>query len=72
MVSEIDRLLFNQFSSLELCKLRLDFLSILCLKKEFMYQNFDEETKKLVYEFEKQSQNYFRNDDYFDDIRSTV
>lgn len=51
-ISIVDDLLYNQFTMLELCKLRIDFLSILYTKKSLMYQNFDEHTIVEIQRFE--------------------
>lgn len=44
-ISVVDELLFNQFTLSELCKLKLDFLALLRLKKQLLQSNFDEHTR---------------------------
>lgn len=51
-ISVVDSLLFNQFSLSDLCKLKLDFLAILRLKKQFVQHNFDEHTRVELLRFE--------------------
>lgn len=41
LVSEVDILLLNEFTTLELCKLNIDFVAILSLKKEYLKDSFD-------------------------------
>jgi hypothetical protein len=53
LVSVVDQVLYNEFTLLQLCKLKLDFISILCLKKEHLQTNFDEQTKIEIRRFEE-------------------
>lgn len=71
LISEVDEILYNHFNALELCKLRLEFLALLSLKKEFLFQNFDDETSILVSRFEEQIRTN-TNPDYLADVRQMV
>lgn len=53
-ISIVDSLLFNNFSLSDLCKLKLDFLAILYMRKQFVVQNFDEHTRVELQRFEHQ------------------
>jgi hypothetical protein len=53
LVSAVDQVLYNEFTLLQLCKLKLDFISILCLKKEHLQANFDDQTKIEIRRFEE-------------------
>ena len=51
-VSHIDILLFNQFSLPELCKLKLDFLAFLTMRKDLLSQTMNQLTKIELIRFE--------------------
>jgi hypothetical protein len=72
MISETDRFLFNSYNVLELCKLRLEFISILSAKKQFLYPNFDDETQLIVHRFEEEHKYGFRQEEYVSLIQNTT
>ena len=51
-ISYVDFYFLNNFSTVELVKLKLEFLALLSLKKEFMQDNFDELTFIELQRFE--------------------
>ena len=51
-VSHIDMLLFNQFTLPELCKLKLDFLAFLTMRKDLFVQTMNQLTKIELIRFE--------------------
>ena len=51
-ISHVDSFLLNNFSTVELVKLKLEFLAVLSSKKEFVSHNFDEITFIELQRFE--------------------
>ena len=64
----IDCFLYNNFTVIELVKLKLDFLAILQFKKEQMQSNFDVETNKELIRFEQQMKTNILMDEYIRDL----
>ena len=64
LVSVVDKFLFNEFTISQLCKIKLDFIAILCLKKEYMQANFDEHTLIEIDRFEQQASSLVMHDVY--------
>ena len=52
-ISVVDDFLFNEFRLVDLIKIKLDFLSILYLKKDYMHHNFDIKTNIELNRFEQ-------------------
>ena len=72
LISDVDDFLFNHFTAWELCKLRLELLAILSLKKEHLQHNFDDETNLLLFQFEEQVRTNHGSNDFCRDIRNLV
>ena len=68
-ISTVDSLLFNKLSLSDLCKLKLDFLAILHIKKQFMQQNFDEHTRVELQRFENQKQTSMLLNEFLEDAK---
>lgn len=64
----MDDFLFNEFRLVDLIKIKLDFLSILYLKKDFMQHNFDIQTNIELNRFEQQKDSYILMDEYVKDL----
>lgn len=66
----IDSFLYNNFTNIELVKLKLDFLAILQLKKDEMLANFDITTGKELLRFEQQMKTNTLMDQYVKDLET--
>ena len=66
----VDSFLYNNFSVIELVKLKLDFLAILKFKKDQMESNFDVETNKELLRFEEQMKTNILMDEYVRDLEA--
>ena len=60
--------MFNEFRLVDLIKIKLDFLSLLYLKKDFMQHNFDIQTNIELNRFEQQKDSYILMDEYVKDL----
>jgi len=72
IISVVDQLFYNEFDSVQLCKLQLNFLSFLSVTKKHLNVNFDDETSLQILRFEQQSQTAIPSLDWLEEIKNTV
>ena len=69
-ISVVDEFLLNEFRLVDLIKIKLDFLSILYLKKDFMSHNFDIKTNIELNRFDQQKDSLILMDEYVKDLET--